>query len=231
MPTATTILTLLCVVLTAASGRAQTPADVDAQSLIQETQKMKQTSESLKLVWWIPTEFWQVSFANEAGMTEQQKQDFYKTVEPYIVFCVVDAKLSNFGSVTPLSREAMATNISLSVEGGATLKPLADAELSAEAVNLFALMKPVLGNMLGQIGRGMEFVCFTGVDDAGARLLDPASPARFSVRLREDSFAWRLPLGSLLPPRFDPDTRERFPGNYLYSPFTGKELSAEKPQD
>ena len=38
-------------------------------------------------------------------------------------------------------------------------------------------------------------------------------------------FIWWIPLGSLLPPKYDSETGEKFPGNYNYNPFTGIRLN------
>ena len=51
------------------------------------------------------------------------------------------------------------------------------------------------------------------------------------VTVAEKVFRYRLPLGSVLPPRFDPNTEETFPGNYNYSPFTGAKLTTHLPKD
>ena len=32
---------------------------------------------------------------------------------------------------------------------------------------------------------------------------------------------------SLLPPKFDQDTGEKFPGNYLFNPYTGRKLATQ----
>jgi hypothetical protein len=49
------------------------------------------------------------------------------------------------------------------------------------------------------------------------------------VVLAGTEFKFRLPLGSLLPPKFDPNTHEKFPGNYIYSPYTGSKLVNDVP--
>ena len=51
------------------------------------------------------------------------------------------------------------------------------------------------------------------------------------MTLGDATYRWRLPLGSLLPPRYDAKTGEKFSGNYLYSPFTGKELTTKAPAE
>ena len=87
------------------------------------------------------------------------------------------------------------------------------------------MMQPVMAQMLGQFGQGMQFYCFPGRDDQNqpptrsqkARILHGHASSN-------KDYQWRLPLGSLLPNKFDPQSHEEFPGNYIYNPFTGAKL-------
>ena len=185
---------------------------------------MEQGASQFRLVWWVPTEYWKESFRNVATMTDDQKEEFYHAVDDYIVLVVVDAKISAFGGVNPISRGEILSSLSLSIDQGQQMLPLPDAEVSSDASTIFAMMKPVIANMAGQFGKGMEFIYFKGVDSKGKRLLNPLEGGAFSVTLGESIYKWRLPLGSLLPPNYDGKTGEKFPGNYLYNPFTGDKL-------
>ena len=198
--------------------------DVNLQSFIQETQKMSQGQQSFRLIWWIPTEYWKEAFKNEANMTQNQKEAFYDAVDGYTVLSVIDAKTTDLGSIVPFPKEEILSRISLSVEQNKKMLPLSDDELTSDAKNLFAMMKPLMANMLGQFGQGMEFICFKGTDSTGARLLNPKLEKSFAVNYAGLSYKWRLPLGSLLPAKYDSLTGEEFPGNYIYNPFTGNKL-------
>ena len=54
--------------------------DFNLQEFIGETQRLEQSSQEFRLVWWIPTQYWKESFRNAPNMTEFQKQEFYKAV-------------------------------------------------------------------------------------------------------------------------------------------------------
>ena len=221
---------LTVVIITFLTGSHLCAGDVDLQKFIQETQKLDQGANSFRLVWWIPTEYWKESFRNSPNMTDEQKEAFYKAVDDYIVFSVIDAKTTNFGSIIPSSRDEIISKLSLSIGQEKPMKSLPDTEVSSDAKNIFAMMKPVLANMLGQFGQGMEFICFKGFDSKGERFLNPIGNISFSAKLGDAMFKWRLPLGSLLPPKYDPQTGEEFPGNYIYNPFTGSKL-LQKPSN
>lgn len=218
---------LAAVVMFVVAGCVPDGQGADVQKLIQDTQILDQNQDKFRLIWWIPTEYWEESFRDVPSFTADQKQEFYRAVDDYIVFCVVDATMSPFGSVIPASRDQIADDLSLVIDQGAQQRPLTDARVSSDAKNLFAMMKPVMANMLGQFGQGMEFFCFKGTDSEGKALLDPKGKGALSVHLGKATYKWRLPLGSLLPPKYDPQTGEAFPGNYIYSPFTGQKLTSE----
>jgi len=201
----------------------------DMQKFIQETQRVEQGEKTFRLVWWIPTEYWKESFRELPGVTEDQKREFYEAVGDYIVLSVIDAKTTAFGSLIPTPKEGIVSMLSLTIGQGKVMKPLSDSEVSSNARNLFAMMKPVLSSMLGQFGQGMEFICFRNINPEGKKLLDPLGNGSFSVSLGNSAYRWRLPLGSLLSPKYDPQTGEEFPGNYIYNPFTGSMLGTAPP--
>jgi len=204
--------------------RISSAEDVDLQSLIQETQRMQQEPNRLRLIWWMPTEFWKESFKKNPNMTEEQKRQFYAAVDDYFVLAIVDAAITPLGTVNPQSREEIMSRLSLTIDGRKVMRPLPDAEVSAETRTLFAAARPIIANNLGQIGQGMQFVWFKGLDAEGNRLADPNKKGAITVALGSESYKFRLPLGSLLPAKYDPQSGEKFPGNYEFSPFTGKKL-------
>ena len=220
--------TVLMLALALCSWGGMTAARAqDVQGLVQETMKFDRDNNLFRLVWWIPTEYWELSFKGATNMTEAQKQEFYKIVTNYVVVAVIDAKTTMLGSLNSISRDAIMAKISLAAGASEPLKPLADTEISGDAKNLFSMMKPMLSSLMGQLGSSMEFVFFKGVDDRGVRLIDPARPGLVAINYDSSKFAWRLPLGSLLPPQYDLQSGEAFPGNYIYSPFTGAKLTAK----
>ena len=212
------------VIITFLTGSHLCAEGVDLQKFIQETQKLNQGANSFQLVWWMPIEYWKESFRNVPNMTDEQKKTLYMAVDDYIVLSVIDAKITNLGSIIPSSRDEIISKLSLSISQEKLMKPLPDTDVSSDTRNLFAMMKPVLANMLGQFGQGMEFICFKGFNAKGERFLTPIGNISFSIKLGDEMFKWRLPLGSLLPPKYDPQTGEDFPGTYIYNPFTGSKL-------
>jgi hypothetical protein len=116
--------------------------------------------------------------------------------------------------------------IAQSGEDFTMVSPLAPDAVKPMAQAIMAGFKPGIAGMLGSFGQGIEIIMYPGRKD-GKLLLDPLQPGGFKYTLFDQTFTWRLPLGSLLPPLHDPKTGEEFPGNYLYNPFTGTKLSGK----
>jgi hypothetical protein len=110
---------------------------------------------------------------------------------------------------------------------GLSYAPLSETSIHADAKNLLQMMKPVIANMLGPMGQNMHFLLFDAKREDGRPVADPKSSGALYIVVAEKEFLYRLPLGSILAAKYDPETSERFPGNYNYNPFTGSKLAAD----
>ena len=78
--------------------------------------------------------------------------------------------------------------------------------------------------MLGPMGQNVHFYAFSATDNAGNRIADARKEETFSVTLTGREYKWRLPLGSLLPPKKCPLDGEILNGAYKYCPWHGAKL-------
>jgi len=92
---------------------------------------------------------------------------------------------------------------------------------------MLGAMRPMLNSLLGQMGQNMELVVYPAVVD-GKRLNDPLKSGAFQYTVYDQTFHWRMPLASLLPKKVDPRSKEEFPGNFQFNPYTGDRLSAKQ---
>lgn len=196
---------------------------VDIQQLVQDTQRFNQDVRVTKMVWWIPVEFWETTLEQDPGLTEEQKKEFIDALEDYSAFAVSHSTVGTFGSVTNKSRSEIEENISLVVDGD-EIVALDSDDLSSDAAAFYTMMKPMMAQMLGQFGQGMEFFVYPNKRE-GKLVIDPKKEGSFYFELFGEKYEWRLPIGSLLPPKVDLETGETFPGNYKFNPFTGSELT------
>lgn len=198
----------------------------DFTALIQETQKISQRPQEMSFVWWMPQVFWEGNFEQNPGMTEGQKAEILKRLKKYTIFAVVQSDIGTFGSFTHKDKKEIGENITLFVNGG-EVEQLPYIVVDQEVSNLLISMKPIMAQMMGEIGKGMEFIVYPN-EIAGQTLLDPKNEGSFTLTSFGSEFRWRLPLGSILPPMIDEETSEEFPGNYIFNPYNGNKLARKE---
>jgi hypothetical protein len=193
--------------------------------LVRETQKMSDTSGEITLIWWIPEEFWRISITQgNPDATEAQTEKFLEVLRPYTILVVVDGKLGQFGGVTYTSEPDIRAGIKIKDGQGARYLPIGEGKVNPDAKNLLSMMKPIFSNMLGPMGENMHFYTFSAWDKGGNKIADAKKEGNFSVTLPGREYKWRLPLGSLLPPRKCPVDGEILNGAYKYCPWHGAKL-------
>ncbi|MGJ8655325.1 MAG: hypothetical protein ACSHX6_02655 [Akkermansiaceae bacterium] len=198
----------------------------DMQKLVQDTQRMTQEGSKMNLIWWIPSQFWEVALSEDPNLTDNQKKEFVALLDDYSAFVVVKMNTAGLAGMTFENRESILKNVTLKVDGK-EIAPIPNDELNPQAQGFYAMMKPMMGQMLGQFGKGMEFIIYPNKKD-GKYILNPKEEGSFTYTCFEQNHEWRLPLGSLLPPVWDSNTKETFPGNYKFNPFTGSKLTPKE---
>lgn len=197
---------------------------VDYNKFIKETQKSSTESGEISIAWWIPKEFWEITFNREKTMTEKQIDEFIKLLSPYVIFAVVDGKIGSFGGVTYTSVDSIANSIELIDNEGKIYRPLETYDLSPDIQNLLSAFKPILKNMMGQLGENMNFFVFKDIKDKDKRVADPLSNGFIHLNFCKKENKWKVPIGSLLPLKKCPFDNELMDGSWNYCPWHGEKL-------
>jgi hypothetical protein len=196
----------------------------DVREFIHETQQSATAAQQLTLAWWIPEEFWELSLANNPGVPPQTAQEIRSAFHDYQVFALLRASTGLQGLTGVATRADLLGNARLQI-GDQVISPIDSDKVPGGVQVMLGAMRPMLASTLGQLGQSMELVVYPAIVDQH-RLLDPLKPGSFNFTLYDQTFHWRLPLASLLPKKVDPKSKEEFPGNYDYNPYTGGKLSA-----
>lgn len=197
---------------------------VKISELIQETQKFDQSHEYMTVVWWVPEDFWRVSFEQNPKATQAQYEELIKVVKPYSVFAAIDGKIGNFGGVTFTPETSIRSSIKLIDAERNTYAPLGVENVDADMKNFLSMMKPVLANMLGAMGQNMNFFLFPAKNSAGQNITDATKEGTFSVKVANSEFKFRTPLGSLLVPKVCRVDGEKLSGAWKFCPWHGVKL-------
>jgi hypothetical protein len=142
----------------------------------------------------------------------------------YTVIAMMRAKTGVTGLTDVQPKAELIKNAQLEINGK-TLVPVPPEQIAPGAALVLSQLKPALASMAGQVGQAFELVVYPARVD-GKLVVDAAQSGTLQIKLYEETFRWRLPLGSLLPAKVDAKTGESFPGNYQFNPFTGGKLSA-----
>jgi hypothetical protein len=177
----------------------------------------------LTMVMWMPEEFWRAAFSASNNLTGDAIDRYVAVIHPYVLVAVVDAQ-KGITAYNFTDGDALAAETTLEDSHGATYKPLALDDAGDEIRNLIQLMRPLISNMMGTLGRHFEFLVFSNADKAGNPIADPKASGSLIVHVGNLPMQYRLPIGSVLPPVVDPKSGETFPGNYRFNPYTGNKL-------
>jgi hypothetical protein len=197
----------------------------DMREFIHETQQSASVSQQLTLAWWIPQEFWDLSLAGNSNVSPQTAADIRAVFHDYQIFALIRASVGLQGLTGAPSRADLLANSHFQI-GDKEIRPIDLDQVPTGVQTMMGAMRPMLNSLLGQMGQNMELVVYPAVVD-GKRLNDPLQSGAFQYTVYDQTFHWRLPLASLLPKKVDPKSKEEFPGNYQYNPYTGDKLRAK----
>lgn len=198
----------------------------DITALIKETQQTDNRNGKLGVFWWAPTEYFEQA-AISSGASPGQARRSFAALQSYTLIIVAVGEIG-FGNIDWLPEEKVRGNILLRDASGNIYKPL--DKVSADAQGFADLMKPMMKNMLGPMGDGIHYLFFPSKDALGNSLANPRERSEFSVQVTDlmgpgkTNYTWRLPLSSLLPPKYCPVGKERVEANWKYCPWHGNKL-------
>lgn len=198
---------------------------VDPQELIRESQRIVNQDHRMTFVWWVPSQFWRLSLEKEGQLAPKAVDGFVKVVAPYTILLVSDGNMGTMGGLTYVDTDTLRKSVSAKDSTGKIYAPLEESKLEPNLANFLQMMGPLLSNTLGPFGKNMHFIVFA-TSAHGVNVIDAEADGKLVVNVADREFAWRLPLGSLLPRKVDAKSGEQFPGNFLFNPFTGDKLSA-----
>ena len=194
------------------------------ERMTEEIQQIKQTTKTLKLVWWIPTEFWQAVMEEQKASTPAQRDYVVQLFDDYTILVAGDYSLEANDSGLDFTVNDVRKSLTF-FENGKKVPLLKESDVDDKVLALMnEMMKPVFEQMLGKMGSGVDIFIFNNKNSAGERILDPYKAGNFTVQMGKDLFEWKLPMVSLMKEKVCKTDSAKFPGNYVFCPFHGTEL-------
>jgi len=232
-PTLTAIVVaVICLLTSAGLAKKKRPIDkVDTDELIKNTQaKVPSGDRHVSIIWWIPAEFWEATFAKDQNLSEAGKKGMIAALKPYTLLAVLQADISDFGAFAFYNKGEVEKGLKIRVKPaeGEPREITLSRSASRDVNMLLSVMKPILTAAMGKMGENFHFFV---LDDAGAdgkRKIDPYGPGTLDVRLARRhaeriSGQLELPLDALYVPRKCPNGKDAHV-SWKYCPWTGKKL-------
>jgi hypothetical protein len=219
--------TMMCTVMLAQEpGKSASASEVDFSAFVRELQQSPNEPGYVGLVWWIPTEYWEIS-AVRSGTSEDKAKQRFAPLRKYTVVAIAVGKIG-IGNINWVSEAEIRDSASLRDAEGNAYQPV--QKLSGDAEGLAAMLKPLFGNILGTMGQNIQFLFFSATNKMAKPIADPLAPGSFSLVLskviegKDKVFEWKLPLTTLSPPKYCPVGKERVEANWKYCPWHGVKL-------
>jgi TonB family protein len=197
--------------------------------LFEELFKNRREGNKLILVWWLAEQFWdEVAKGKEGGTSEAMKQ-FTKLSRDHLIIAASEGEIGAFGGITWRNEEEVRERIQVFDQYNVGYGPIASNKLKPDIKNLFAIMKPIMSNMIGAVGEGLQWFVFPSTSSDGARIADAATTGSFSVKVGDNRITWDLPLESLEARKACSVCSQSFRGRYKFCPYDATVLSYAKP--
>lgn len=188
--------------------------------MLEEIQYTRQSQGNLKLVWWIPADYWELAIGENGGATPEQIAYIKDLLEEYTIIIAGDYTING----TDFKVNKLNNGVTLYGLQGEKVPLLKNSQIDGKvAIIINEVLKPLFTEMAGKMGSGMSFFVYNNKKD-GKIMIDPRKAGEFKVEVNKDVFTWQLPLVSLLSDKTCPVNQEKLPGNYVYCPIHGNKL-------
>jgi len=191
-----------------------------SEKMLEEIQYTRQSQGNLKLVWWIPADYWELAIGENGGATPEQIAYIKDLLEEYTIIIAGDYTING----TDFKVNKLNNGVTLYGLQGEKVPLLKDSQIDGKvAIIINEVLKPLFTEMAGKMGSGMSFFVYNNKKD-GKIIIDPRKSGEFRVEVNHDVFKWQLPLISLISDKICPVNQVKLPGNYVYCPIHGNKL-------
>ena len=219
------LLSVLPMLSTTAAEPAPAPAAdaVDYGALIRDLTLTHNAGGRMTMAMWMPDDFWRAALQSGGHMSDKGISDYIAVIHPYTLVAILDAE-KGIASFRYADMDTLTNEVTIEDSHGVKYGPLPPNLVAEDVRNLIQVMRPLLTNMMGNMGQHMEFLVFPSMDNAKHLIADPKSEGSLTIHLGDLPLRYRLPLASMLPAAMDTKTGEAFPGNFHFNPYTGDKL-------
>ncbi len=215
-------ITLLFVCLLG-TGYSQQVMPTNLNDFIFDCTRSNGNGGTRQMAVWFPAEFWRFANAQNKNIPASILQNIVTEMEDYMMFCVVDYTITG-SEIHFKGEDEIKKNIRLIDTSKNIYIPLEEEDLSPTAKELINSFKPMMTQMLGQFGEGMQVVLFKAKKINGKPTIELTRKNSFILEVAQHRLKWSMPFASLLPPKYCPIDKEIMKGNWEFCPEHGVKL-------
>jgi len=205
--------------------------DIDTDEMTSECQISPVTqSDHLALAWWIPNEFWEANLDQDPTTAPEDKKEMLDAMRGTSILAIVQADITNLGVFKFYDEETVSETQKLSYidADGKAHKLVILEQVKPELQMVMGIMKPMLSNAMGEMGKNFHFYILDDVGENKQRVLDPYKKGSLKIGLETKALEKlnaeiKFPLNSLFVPRLCPNGQKAHV-SWEFCPWTGKKL-------
>ena len=192
-------------------------SEIVVNDLVKATQEQidKGSAGGLALVWWIPYEFWAVSFEKRKSLDTEQKVQLLDTLKGYNLIGVVEGESTAVGSLKFSSKEKIGATLKVtSVDASGDELKLSSSKIINKDIQLLVqTITPILQSVMGDLGKNFHFYIFDGETSDGFRIMNPYEKGQIKISFQGNNnknleATIETPLNPLFVPRVCPNGKD-----------------------
>ncbi len=203
---------------------AQDYSKVVSTEFYKDLQIWKNEGNTMRLAWWMPSEYWDIAFEGNATISPEVKNEIKSAFSNYSIFCMADLEHIDYNTTNFKTYAELKKTFSVIDSAGKVFFAEDENKVSPVTLEMGNLLKPFLSNLIGKVGEGVSIFYVRNINAEGKKMLDPIKKNTFKVTLSGQEFEWQLPLSSLLPKKYCPIDNKEMNGSWYYCPIHGVKL-------
>lgn len=200
---------------------------VSIDTFVSETQFGSDASDHMEIIWWVPTEYWNVIFAQDPTASQTEKDGIIDLLKDYLVVIAIKGKIGLFGGITYDTSESIKSLTTVTFKGE-ELPMIEENNVSPDMINFISMIQPMMKNMIGPMGENMQVLLFGNPPNKTLLPINPYSTDSLKFKLGDFEKKVSLPLGCLLEEKTCPEDEEELNGKWNFCPIHGTKLIAKK---
>jgi hypothetical protein len=204
-------------------GQAQS-SKLNTGSVMSEATRTSDQDGKMTCVVWLPHEVLESGIQKNTEISGRQRQAATKLIEQYLVLGVCRYEMGPYAGFNFESEKDIRDHLVLVDGTGKAHRPIEEDAVSPDFQNVLSMLKPVMVNTLGKMGKSFYFFVFSAKGENGQVLGRASAEGQFSVQVADTKISWRLPLASLVPEKTCPTCGEKLSGAFKFCPYDAAPL-------